>query len=412
MYVFLSIHVDIFGIKDVSDLRMSFIVRRQIRSAVLDLVHQTTKAKTVLLFGFDKIYINLDKWNGQIFRTENIGFSGTHQSIVLVAEELAKHGFIVYVACATVRPGYYNGVHYEHIGHITHLARHVNILISPTWIQIMPDPNVWNSLENMIFWFHLKGCPYEEYLVLLKQSFPNIKIYFNFLTNYVKQHADIHFEYYKKYIDGYRFIKNPIMFEFQQPIHNKRSHSFVFHSSFQRGGELACKVFNRLSYPDKILNICSYVNFELINDKYKIETKGKRDLYRLLADTEYYIYPGVNMETGILTKETDCLAVAEALLHEVIVFAFPVGALYENYKDVVVWIPFPSNAKLNSINTTPDSFEHELYSEEVIQSIQKLIEEIDSDAVRKEDIKKRGRELIVNQRNMNSICSELMKLFN
>jgi glycosyltransferase involved in cell wall biosynthesis len=114
----------------------------------------------------------------------------------------------------------------------------------------------------------------------------------------------------------------------------------------------------------------------------------------------------------MLTKETDSCVVAEALLHEVIVLAFPVGALPENYGDNIIWIPFPSNANIPSINDPKDTLEPELVSEEVINSIQQIIYELDANPSRKEDIRKRGKQHVKDQRNLTLITNQFLNLLN
>ena len=359
-----------------------------------------------MAFRPDQELFNLRKWDGDILRNSDVGFSGTNMSIVLMAEALSSAGHTVWIGSNSCNAGQsINGVNY-----ISHYAIHdiegvVDVLVVPTWI----NPNLdfkWKRVSKLVLWSHLKLFPREGILQRFKALHPDSKIYYNSITEYVHKWVDEHHPYYTHYIHKVGHVRNPILLDMACDANIKTPHSFIFPASFVRGGVVACKVFDGLTFPDKTMTVCSYIGNDLVeHERYRVQTFGKRRLYETLARTEYFVYPGVCFKTTELTKETDSCSVAECLLHEVIVIAFKVGALFENYGDCVVWIPFPPNANIESIQKTGDTFEPELCSPEVIKSIQDIIYQLDSQPEGKKELRRKGRELVITQRNLRSAKS-------
>lgn len=389
---------------------MLSFVKRQIHSVTP--IHIDLDKQTVLFMCFPNGMRSnmISKWNGNTLRNGDSATGGTQQSIILMAEALVTRGYKVFVGCDTcIQDTRVNGVYYISPMSLYNIEKKVTILVTTPWI----DPTLtykWSNLKTLVFWCHTKEFPLEGTLKKFRTMYPKCTRTINTITYFTKSFLDTFHPYYKNYFDKSVSIRNPIL---PNTADNKKiSHSFIFHSSFDRGGKLMYKAYTGLTFGDKSLVVCSY-NPEIDDDIIgcKMKSMSKYKLYNILSSTEYYVYPGVNGgDKYTLTKETDCCAVAEALLHEVIVFAFPVGALKENFGDCVIWIPFPSNANIESINIPYDTYEKELFSDEVVSSIQKLIYEIDSDTERKNDIKRRGRELILKQRNIDKIVDQFIEI--
>jgi len=375
-------------------------------------IHKNERKQTKILFmAFrpEQELFNLRAWNGERLRNADVGFSGTNMSIVLMAEALATEVHTVWIASNSCTPGEtVNGVKYISHSDIYSIEGIVEVLVTPTWI----NPNLdfkWKSMYKLVLWSHIKLFPREGILTGFQSVHHDAKIYYNAITDYVHTWVNEHHPYYKHYIHKVGHIRNPILLDMGCEVTEKTLHSFIFPASFVRGGVLACKVFDGLTFPDKTMTVCSYVINDFVkNEEYNIQTFGKRKLYETLAKTEYFVYPGVCSKTTDLTKETDSCCVAECLLHEVIVIAFKVGALYENYGDSVVWIPFPSNANTQSIQKTEDTREPELCSPEVVKSIQDIIYHLDSNPDRKAELRRKGRELVMNQRNLETLKSNFL----
>jgi len=389
-------------------IQMLSFVKKHIKN--VEPIHIPPNKQTILFLCFpnNSSSIVSSKWDGHTLRNGEFGTGGTQQSIVLMAEALVTRGYNVFVGCDTcVNNTTINGVRYISSLSIYNLDHKVDILVITPWI----NPTYaykWSNLKTLVFWSHTKQFGSEDMFKNFKTMYPKCNLTINTITGFTKSFLDTTVPYYRSYFDKVVSIRNPILLS---TANNKKiPHSFIFHASFDRGGELMYNAYKGLTFDDKSLTVCSYVPW-MVDDIIgcKMKTMSKIQLYNTLSSTEYYVYPGVSGgDKYRLTKETDCCAVAEALLHEVIIFAFPVGALVENFGDCVVWIPFPSNANMELIQNPQDSRNPELFSEEVVLSIQKLIYEIDSDTQRKNDLKRRGKELILKQRDINTIVDEFV----
>ena len=392
-------------------------IQRQIRNTFPIMASNNVYLqKKVLFMGFQPGYKFSTEsdvlWDGNTLRTGNHGFSGTHQSIVAMAELMAAEGYNVYISFRTCRPkSIVNGVTYITTEMIPSIEKDVIVIVAPSWI----DPTVgfrWVSLQKYVIWTHTKELfPNEALLKTFWMKYPACKIYLNTITNFVQRFLDTKYSYHKKYVYRVGNVHNPMLLDMIQPVTQKNPESFIFHSSFERGGALACRVFDTLNLPQKTMEICSYNPEDLeLSEKYIISTKNKKEVFELLAKTEYFIYPGVSSKDYRLYKETDSLVVAECLLHEVIVLAFKVGALYENYGDCVAWIPFPDETNLEYINQLRDTFHPELMSEEVVNSICKIIYDLEANPSKKEELKKKGKDHVQKQRNPKIIKEKFFKL--
>ena len=363
------------------------------------------------IFGHDGDMYNNVRWNGNSVRHSIKGFSGTHQSIIATAELLVNLGFNVFISSSDCIPNtIVNNVKYVTYNGCNAIIDKIDTIIIPGWLY-PPHQVKLDHIKNLIIWCHTKVFPPEEEIKLFKRKYPHCKIHINTITTFTHRVLDSHFEYYKKYADKVVQIRNPLVLDMIQPVLHKKPHSFIFPASFDRGGTLACNVFDRLNFEDKGLTICSYVGSDIginLKDTYEVGTLGKLDLFRTLSKTEYFLYPGISSVTSRIIKETDSCIVAECLLHEVIVFAFPVGGLYENYKDNVVWIPIPKGYEY--MQNTEDSHVPDIINENLLKTIEDLIYQIDSDPIRKMELRKKGREFVRIQRDAKTISNQLLDL--
>jgi FkbM family methyltransferase len=108
-----------------------------------------------------------------------------------------------------------------------------------------------------------------------------------------------------------------------------------------------------------------------------------------LSKSEYFIYPLVlpARASYSLHKDTFACCVAEALAHGVIVITYPTGALYELYKDCVVFIPLPTNVRLEDMQSHSGYNCPSLYSDEAILNIYNIINELEQNPSRKQMIR-------------------------
>jgi glycosyltransferase involved in cell wall biosynthesis len=154
-------------------------------------------------------------------------------------------------------------------------------------------------------------------------------------------------------------IPNPIMDEIideilkEKPI--KKPHKFIFHASWARGGNIAYSAIDKLTYEDKEFHAFDYLITIPSNDAkffYKHDGVDKKKLFKHLAESEYFIYPLYTPYQDV-HKDTFSCVVAEAIALGVTVITYPLGALYDNYKDYCQWLQLPVGFDLETVQNEP-----------------------------------------------------------
>ena len=315
--------------------------------------------------------------NGYTMRYGGGSCSGTDTSVILIAEYLSKFGNDIVVATDDLEPelkdeyrkseinydyGYhYNGVSYTNLNFDGISNKKFDILISMLWFEnydLLPI-SVSNSL---IYWSHMQW------------------IYgIDSIVNYVKKHnlnlGIVHISDWEKKMTrnvsrtiqenlGEESVKietipNPIMDEIideilkEKPI--KKPHKFIFHASWARGGNIAYSAIDKLTYEDKEFHAFDYLITIPSNDAkffYKHDGVDKKTLFKHLAESEYFIYPLYTPYQDV-HKDTFSCVVAEAIALGVTVITYPLGALYDNYKDYCQWLQLPVGFDLETVQNEP-----------------------------------------------------------
>jgi len=315
--------------------------------------------------------------NGYTMRYGGGSCSGTDTSVILIAEYLSKFGNQIVVATDDLEPElkdeyrkleinydygyYYNGVSYTNLNFDGISNKKFDILISMLWFEnydLLPI-SVSNSL---IYWSHMQW------------------IYgIDSIVNYVKKHnlnlGIVHISDWEKKMTGnvsrtiqenlgeesvkIETIPNPIMDEIideilkEKPI--KKPHKFIFHASWARGGNIAYSAIDKLTYVDKEFHAFDYLITIPSNDAkffYKHDGVDKKTLFKHLAESEYFIYPLYTPYQDV-HKDTFSCVVAEAIALGVTVITYPLGALYDNYKDYCQWLQLPVGFDLETVQNEP-----------------------------------------------------------
>jgi len=315
--------------------------------------------------------------NGYTMRYGGGSCSGTDTSVILIAEYLSKFGNQIVVATDDLEPElkdeykkseinydygyYYNGVSYTNLNFDGISNKKFDILISMLWFEnydLLPI-SVSNSL---IYWSHMQW------------------IYgIDSIVNYVKKHnlnlGIVHISDWEKKMTGnvsrtiqenlgeesvkIETIPNPIMDEIideilkEKPI--KKPHKFIFHASWARGGNIAYSAIDKLTYEDKEFHAFDYLITIPSNDAkffYKHDGVDKKTLFKHLAESEYFIYPLYTPYQDV-HKDTFSCVVAEAIALGVTVITYPLGALYDNYKEYCQWLHLPVGFDLETVQNEP-----------------------------------------------------------
>jgi len=149
-----------------------------------------------------------------------------------------------------------------------------------------------------------------------------------------------------------KVIANGLHDIFLTPVDLSKKHRgrWVSCSIYERGGSLLRKIFKAVQQAIPIaaqeLHFSSYMESDkkhFINSEPGIVFHGsipKQHVVELLDSSEYFIYPQM-LEGGRVTHDTYSSVILEAISRGVIVIAFDVAGLRENFGHHIVLIPTP-----------------------------------------------------------------------
>lgn len=258
----------------------------------------------------------------------NCGFSGTEAQILEMSHWLNKMG------------------HDATIVKDTELKNITNVddidVFCPSFYVWLPNViNFCNRLGN------------NTKILLYIQSFGNCQQLFNLPKKYfIVGVSDYVKLYYHRYDYPYKTIYNALndeIFTNNDLDYNSKKGNYVFFASYERGGEICLKIFNKLlkTYSDIELHISSYepgdMNRISSNNKniIKHSSLSKKEIKLLLDKCDYFIYPLVNHYTGSVHHDTFACVVLEALACGVSVVSWDVACLKNIYRDHIYLIKPP-----------------------------------------------------------------------
>ena len=212
-------------------------------------------------------------------------------------------------------------------------------------------PSFYGWLHNVIDFCKRLGK--DTKILLYVQSLGDCQRLFNLrkkcfivgVSDYVKM-------FYHRYDYPYKTIYNAVndeIFTNNDLDYASKKGNFVFFASYERGGEICVKIFNKLvkTYPDIKLHITSYEPEDKSrissNNKniLKYSSLSKKEIKLLLDKCDYFIYPLVNHNTGSVHHDTFACVVLEALACGVSVVSWDVACMKSIYRDDIYLIKPP-----------------------------------------------------------------------
>jgi hypothetical protein len=355
------------------------------------------------------------EWNGEIIRTGGVGVSGTDTSTVLIAEYFGSIGWdVTFISSTCKHRSTYNNVKYYSLDYFKEESANFNILVTPPYDEFLNYS--WGALDTLIIWCHMQHTFVEASFKKFIHLYPNANIVINYMNNFTKLATNIHSPHTSFYINNEFLIPNPLLGDIVIKENIKKPHSFIFNTSYRRGGDVLINIFNKLSYSDKTLKICSAYKDELSflesnNNIEILHSIDKSTLYNRLSESEYFIYPLVAplAQGANLHKDCSPCSVAEALAHEVIVLTLPVAGLLDMYKDLLVFLPFPDESKKEHHQSGYHTPAPELYNIEFEEIVINTINFLENNPKYKELIKKRGKEFVLSQLELNLIGNKWLE---
>lgn len=259
----------------------------------------------------------------------NCGFSGTDTQILEMSNWLNKMG-------------------------------HNSIIVKDTELKNLKDiddidvfcPSFYAWLQNVIDFSRKLSS--KTKILLYIQSFADCQSLFNLRKNiYIVGVSDYVKLYYSKCGYPYKTIYNAIndeIFTNNTLDYESKKGNYVFFASYERGGEICLKIFNKLAnnYDNIKLHISSYepkdidkISKNTSENIIKYSSLSKRDIKSLLDKCDYFIYPLVNNLNGSVHHDTFACVVLESLACGVSVISWDVACLKSLYKDNIYLIDPP-----------------------------------------------------------------------
>lgn len=292
------------------------------------------------------------QYRKDIFKYSNInnpngcGFSGTDTAVIETCKFLADNGHTVWIYGATTETFIDYGIIMVSIKDVATIPWKDIDYFSP--IFYLYNSDVWNVINiispkrTKIFLTH--HCHIEhkftKYLEELGFSVVN-----QYVSNFVKRNA-------YPYNTNYDIISNGLheIFFNRVDLSKKQKGVWVNCSIFERGGEMCLKIFEyvRSIAPNVAteINFASYMNTDIehfINLPSYIKFHGsipKSKIIKLLDKAEYFIYPQI-LSNNNVTHDTYSTVILEAISRGIIVIAWDVAGLRENFGDHIILIPTP-----------------------------------------------------------------------
>jgi len=333
-------------------------------------------------------------WNGGIMRYGGVGVSGTELTLIVAAEQLAKHGHDVVFYNNVFVPSVINGVRY-----VRDMQSIVDseVVITIPWVQIdMMFPKMHTLIINF---------PCQE---MTEKGVNFIQRHSQMLKKVIAVHPSVWTLNYLKNDRYYHFcqfetvIPNPIMMDVIKRVdyYNvpKKFHSAIFPAVWERGGDVALRIYEKLrstlwSNEKTCFTVMDYnKNAPIPRGREDIVSLGECDKETVLlhmAMTEYFFYPLV-LPDGRVHKDTFACCVAEALAMGAIVLTWPVAALPELYRDMVVFVDLPQRHN-PMLHENRHCIDFSLSTEESVDAYVQKVIEIENNPTMKKELQVRGK---------------------
>ena len=272
-------------------------------------------------------------WN--LSSSEKYPLGGSERAICYLSQELAKN-YNVYIA-GDLTPETKNGITFLNRNGIQNLldTTHFEFIVISRYISFFTlyIPKKYNGIyimaHDVSLLNNVNGCKKTPNEILLEND--SIITGCICLTEWHGNHFKVNYPSLK----NIKIINNGICPELFPSGVLKKRNSFIYTSCSSRGllrlVELWTSILQEL--PDATLHISSYEPFPITNEDSNIKTiiesfpeifhhgqLNQKELYSLMATSEYWLYP-------CSFNETSCITAMEMLMSEVICLYYPIAGL-------------------------------------------------------------------------------------
>lgn len=343
-------------------------------------------------------------WDGSLIRFGDVGVSGTEQTFVIIGEHFASLGHTVIICSPSCKQGIANGVEYCKKLSGDALKKTEILLIVP-WITNLND-HTYPNLKKLLINFACPNFDRPRDLDIFLNTHKGTRVKAIYPSKWARAVAGNY------RVDDEMVIGNPLMSdvldEIKVDIKKNRDLSFVWHASWERGGEVAKRAFDVVNgVKFTIMDYYGRSSMPTVSDNkiVSLNSADKNTIIKVLSETGYFVYPLV-LPNGSVHKDTFACCVAEALAMGVIVLTWKIAALPEVYPEGngIVYLPFPRNANVSGLLSSHGVNDMSLNSQEAVDIIANTIRELESDVERKKELRKNGVDWARSKYNSKIIC--------
>lgn len=372
--------------------------------------------------------------NGDTLRHGGGGGSGTDTSSIVVAEYLASQGhevvFVtetlesqleeiykklgrVYTPGMKVRNVIYTNLNFDGIEN-----KEFDILVNSLWFHKYKELPI-KVTKALIYWNHMQWVyGLQEIIDYTKEN--NLKLGFVNISEWEKSMTQGIVNTIKNSIPELKqtLIPNPVMDDIinevleSNPI--KKSHKFIFHAAWARGGNVAIETVRQLNYPDSEFHAFDYLMATHAHQDpfFKMHNGvDKKTLFTHLAESDYFIYPLYTPYQDV-HKDTFSCVVAEAIALGAIPITYPLGALPENFDGYCIWLDAPPNSRpfkeMQKESLSKDLDGVYKYTNHIVEKIKYL----EANPQIKEELRSKGKQYILDKFNSNKVGSMWIDFIN
>ena len=296
--------------------------------------NQIINNETDVLFyvGFSKDY-----WNITYSKSNALG--GSERAVINLAKQFPKNQKIIILG--DVLEETIDNITFIHRSNLDLSLIHIKTIIVSRYVSFFTLYPKYNC-DKLILMSHdtqflnnITGCDKSPGQIISENKISQTVC----LTEWHKNHIS---NLYPELKDAITVINNGIdvsLFKTQTKVKN----SFIYTSCPERGLDRLLELWPEIIQvlPDATLNIASYQDVE-IKELKNVTYHGKlnqKDLYSLMAKSEYWLYP-------CCFEETSCITAMEMLMSGVICLYYPIAALNETVGKYGIKV-----SKGNEINT-------------------------------------------------------------
>jgi glycosyltransferase involved in cell wall biosynthesis len=333
---------------------------------------------------------------------DNTGYSGTETALLEVGHYLVQRGHTVILTGFNITTKYTaDGMtyipHEQLLEQKSQYLSNLDFFCPIFYVHIDHHQNdILNELDpqKTFIWIWMQ-CNVQHY-PLTAYFERGFRMCASFLSPFVEQFYD------KSMFHSCVTIGNAIGTHFLQEVQTpqQKKGRWVFHASYERGGDIANLVFHLVqkTKPEvaKSLHYASYdtVDHNKSNDQNDVHfhgSLGKRDIASLLSSADYFVYPLV-LPSGLVHHDTYGSVMLEALASGAIVVTWNIACIPSVYHDYVIGITPTWDDSMYDPFSIFGTVNHYMNSYHAIETMANTILEIEKHPDYKEKVRRRGME--------------------